>query len=73
MSISNSQLITEALALIGVLQETETLSAEQGAHGLRKLNALMADWEQDGVDLQYFEQTTLADDTPIPDHAILAA
>lgn len=72
MSISNSQLITEALALIGVIQETEVLSAEQGQHGLRKLNALMADWEQDGVDLQYFEQIALADETPIPDHAILA-
>lgn len=48
------------------------MSAEQGANGLRVLNELMADWEQDGIDLQYFEQIALADETPVPDHAILA-
>lgn len=73
MATSNSELITDALGLLGVVGETETMSAEQGAHGLRTLNQIMADWEQDGVDLQYFAQTELADDTPVPDHAILAA
>lgn len=72
MATSNSQIIQDALGLLGVLQETEVMSAEQGAHGLRVLNELMADWEQDGIDLQFYEQTTLADTTPVPDHAILA-
>ena len=72
MSISNSLLITDALGLIGVLRETETMTAEQGAHGLRVLNHLMADWEQDGIDLQYYEQNSLTNTTPIPDHAIVA-
>lgn len=72
MPVSNSQLISDALGLLGVLQETETMSAEQGAHGLRTLNQVMADWEQDGIDLQYYTQSTLADDAPIPDHALMA-
>lgn len=71
MSISNSLLITDALGLIGVLRETETMTAEQGAHGLRVLNHLMADWEQDGLGLQYYEQSSLTSDTPIPNHAIV--
>jgi hypothetical protein len=73
MPTSNSLLISDALGLLGVLQETEVMTAEQGAHGLRTLNQVMADWEQDGVDLQYFEQVALPDETPLPDHAIMAA
>lgn len=72
MPVSNSQIISDALGLLGVLQETEVMSAEQGAHGLRTLNELMADWEQDGVSLEYFEQSALSDDCPIPSHANLA-
>lgn len=72
MSISNSQLVSDSLGLLGVLQETEVMTAEQGTHGLRTLNDLMADWEQDGIDLQYYEQSVLAEDAPIPNHAILA-
>jgi hypothetical protein len=69
MSISNSQLISDSLGLLGVLQETEVMTAE---HGLRTLNDLMADWEQDGIDLQYFEQSSLPEDAPIPNHAVMA-
>lgn len=72
MSISNEQLIADALGLLGVLSEVEGVTAEQGRIGLRALNELMADWEQDGVNLEYFEQSSFADDAPIPDHAILA-
>ena len=72
MSISNTQLISDALGLLGVLQETEVMSPEQAQHGLRVLNELMADWEQDGIDLQYFEQSSLAEEAPIPNHAVMA-
>lgn len=72
MATGTSLLIQDALGLLGVLQETEVMSAEQGAHGLRALNELMADWQQDGIDLQYYFQSSLADDAPIPDHAALA-
>jgi hypothetical protein len=72
MATSTNLLIQDALGLLGVLQETEVMSAEQGMHGLRVLNELMADWQQDGIDLQYYEQTSLAENAPIPDHAALA-
>lgn len=67
--MTNSELITRALRRIGVLSEVETASAEQSTQGIQMLNDLMADWEQEGVSLGYYEQTSLTDDTPIPDHA----
>lgn len=59
------------MGLLGILAESESASAEQGAHGLRALNELMAEWEADGIDLEYYEQTLLGATTPIPDSAIL--
>lgn len=47
-------IVTRALRLIGVLYETETPSAEQGADALSQLNAMMAYWETDGVRIGYF-------------------
>ena len=67
MSVSNSDLIKDALSLIGVLNEVQEPSPEQGAHGLRALNSLMAAWQKKGLDLQYFTQTSTNDDTPIPE------
>lgn len=66
---TNADIITDALELLGVLSEGETASAEQGAHGLRKLNQMMATWEVDNVALGYFEQSATTDNCPIPDWA----
>lgn len=67
--MTNAELITRALRLIGVLSEIENASAEQGLQGLQVLNDMMADWEAEGVDLGYYEQNVLSDDVPIPSHA----
>lgn len=68
--ITNRQLISDALAMLGILAETETASAEQATQGLRFLNSLMSEMEQtDGIDLEYYSQTVLADDCPIPAYA----
>jgi hypothetical protein len=67
--MTNSDLITSALRLIGVLNELETASPEQGTHALEVLNDLMADWEKEGVNLEYYEQDSLTADTPVPRHA----
>lgn len=67
--MTNAELITGALRLLGVLNEVQTASAEQGASGLLVLNQIMADWEADGVDIQYFEQSDLTANTPVPAHA----
>lgn len=69
--MTNSDLIKGALALIGVLGEGEDPSAEQGALGIQVLNGIMADWEQDGVNLEYYPQETLGDETPVPAHALV--
>lgn len=67
--MTNSDLITGALRLLGVLNEVQTASAEQGAHGLEALNQVMAEWESDGIDIQYYEQNDITQETPIPMNA----
>ena len=58
--------VTDALRYIGVISETETPSAEQGADGVRKLNELMASLEEDGIDLGYAQIADTADTVVIP-------
>lgn len=74
MSISNVNLIRNALSLIKVLRVGEAAESEHSELGIQKLNALLADWEADGVNLQYFPQTIddLGNDCPIPNDAELA-
>lgn len=63
---TNLIVITDALRDIGVINEVETPSAEQGSHALRQLNNLMSQWLEDDCDLGYFTQTSTADTCPIP-------
>lgn len=67
MTITNRQIISDALGMLGVLAETEVASAEQAQHGLRVLNSLMAEWGELGILPQYYAQTALSDVCPIPD------
>lgn len=67
MSISHVDLIRDALGLLGVLRETQAPSAEQSEHGLRVLNEMMADWEQDGVDVGFVPASSLADNLSTED------
>jgi hypothetical protein len=69
MSITNIDLIADSLRELGVITEIQTPSAEQGAHALRKLNQMMAEWEESGVRLEYFEQTSTGATCPIPAYA----
>jgi len=62
---ANVDIISAALRLIGVLAETETATAEQGAKGLEALNDMLAEWEADGVKLGYPPQDTLGDTFPL--------
>lgn len=66
---TNLELVTDALRSLGVLDETETPSAEQGSHCLRQMNQMLAEWAVDGIDLGYFAQSSTADTSPIPDWA----
>jgi P22 tail accessory factor len=72
--ITNAELIRDALILINVLGIGEAAEPEHSEHALRALNALLADWEADGVNLQFYPQTMdeLGAQCPIPDDAELA-
>jgi len=61
---TNSEVIQDALGLIGVTDDF-TLTAEYGALGLRAMNDMLTMWENNQVDVGYFEQDTLTDDSPI--------
>lgn len=64
---TNTQIIEDALGLLGIISESETASAEQAAHGLRRLNQMLALWEDvDKISLGYFAQTVASDDCPLP-------
>lgn len=66
--MNNIELIADALREIGVLDAAATApNSEDGALGLRKLNALMSGLEDDGIDLGYFRQTDVNDELPLED------
>lgn len=54
---TNAAIIADALRLLGVLTETQTLSAEQGADGLVTLNDLLEEWSEHGIEVGYFAQS----------------
>lgn len=67
---TNLQIITDALRGLGVIDETETPSAEQGSFCLRQLNQMLAGWSvSDGVDIGYSPQSSTAETCPIPEWA----
>jgi len=63
---TNLQIITDALGELGTTPASEGVSAEDGALSLRKLNQMMEAWEEDGIKLGYFAQTSTGDICPIP-------
>jgi hypothetical protein len=67
---TNIQIISDALLDLGVINESETPSAEQGSHALRKLNEMLEAWEEEGVRLGWCEQTDTSADTPLYPYAI---
>lgn len=69
MSITNADLIADALRELNVISEIQTPSAEQYAHALRKLNQMMAKWLEDGIEIGFYPQTLASDTCPIPEYA----
>jgi hypothetical protein len=70
--MTNIEIIEDAMRAIGVLAETESASANQGALGLRRMNDLLAYWEATGVDLQYPPQSSTTADFPLTVDVVLA-
>ena len=71
MTITNSQLIKDALREINVLNEIDPLQPEMGAECLRRLNQMMESFKESSVDVGYFKQTSTTDNCPIPDWSVL--
>lgn len=67
---TNITLISDALLDLGVINESETPSAEQGAHALRQLNQMLEAWEEEGIRLGWSEQTDTSEDAPLPPYAL---
>lgn len=62
-------IIGDALLEIGVINESETPSAEQGQHALRKLNQMLEEWEEEGIRLGWCEQANTSGTAPLPPYA----
>ena len=60
--MTGNDLVEPALRLLGIIDEIQTPSAEQGATGLQALNLMMADLSGDGVDVGYAPQSDPAVD-----------
>lgn len=71
MAITTLKVIEDAMREINVISEVDNASAEQGAHGLRKLNQMMESWREDDIEIGWHSQTTTTDTCPIPDWAEL--
>ena len=72
MSVTNLQIITDALREINVINETQVATAAQSSKALRRLNQLMEKWKEEELDLGWVKATSTADDAAIPDYAELA-
>lgn len=62
-------IISDALLELGVINESETPSAEQGSHALRKLNQMLEEWEEAGIKLGWAEQSDTSGTAPLPPYA----
>lgn len=64
--MTNLDLIAGALRKLNVINEIQTPSAEQGAKCLEALNGMLEQWEEDGINLQYYRQSVTSATFPCP-------
>jgi hypothetical protein len=66
MTVTVYQMVYDSLLEIGVVRAGQTLSPEHLSLGIRKLNAMLAEWEEDGIELGYYPQTVQTTNVPVP-------
>ncbi len=64
---TNLDVITDALRKANIINVRQTPSGTQGANGLTLLNDMMSDWQEDGIELGFFPQTSLSATIPVED------
>lgn len=62
---TNLDIVTAALRFAGVIAETETPSAEQGASSLAMLSGMLIQWQAEGIVANVVPQTDLAGTFPL--------
>ena len=60
-------LITDAYRMAGIIAESDTPSAEQGAMAVTRLNDLIAELESDGIDLGWNPKSSTTDTASFPE------
>jgi len=64
---TNLEIIENALREINVISEIGSASDEQGAHGLRLLNEMLAEWQESkDFAVGWFDQGSTGDTFPLP-------
>jgi hypothetical protein len=61
-----SDVVRDALLLLGVQDATEAVSAQEMQDGIRELNKMLARWEADGVSLGWTSVSAPTDTLPAP-------
>ena len=69
---SNSDIIKEALSILGVLDEIQSLSAEQGVNGLSVMNDMLLEWDANEIETGHYPQTDINAESPIYSDALSA-
>lgn len=72
--ITNADLLRNAFTLINVYGVGEAIDPEHAAFALSKLNSVLADWEAQGINLNFTPQVMdeLGAQCPIPEESELA-
>jgi hypothetical protein len=65
--MTNLEMVTSALRMLGVLDANETANSEDGAVGLEQLNDFFSLLLADSIDLGFTTQDDLADTFPLDD------
>jgi hypothetical protein len=66
----NLEVVTDAFRKVGIVDETQAPTAEQGATALRLLNDYLLNQAADGMRLGWFKQTDLSANAPLKDQDI---
>lgn len=66
---TNLEIITDAFIETNIFAAGESIPAADAQLALRRLNQLMAEWKEEGIDLGWVRQDTLGDTAPVPEWA----
>jgi len=68
---TNSEVVKDALDMLGVTDDI-TAPVEYSVKAMKRMNDMLANWENNEIDVGYFKQDTLTDDCPVNDEYLLA-